>query len=359
MKPNTVWHGSGPFCAVGGALTYPSLNNGFATDDHFMRALYQDFPGLDPLRRGPLETFAFSKGNVEENEWLRDKGVFPWWAGTNAKLSFFRPFASATHWFDYTTWSDSAWKMHLQNIFWFALMCGLAFVLYREISKPAWIAWLAAFMYAADEIHGQAVGWISSRNTLMVTCASICVLIAHHRWRTTKRDRWAIAAFAMYGTGLLCGEGAIAVCSYLFAYALVMGYDTWRGRVMSLVPYAAISGVYLVLYRVYGFGSAGSGGTRTPARTFRVGCGCSRRMDRSFFHGDLHLAHAALSRGVALERNLFWADARNNFGCPWCDAPHAAVARARGSGFWAPSSPSFQSVPLLCRRACSRSPQLA
>jgi hypothetical protein len=102
----------------------------------------------------------------------------------------------------------------------------------------------------------------------MVTCASICVLIAHHRWRTTKRDRWAIAAFAMYGIGLLCGEGAIAVCAYLFAYALILGSDTWRGRVMSLVPYAAVSGVYLVLYRVYGFGSAGSEWYADPGADF-------------------------------------------------------------------------------------------
>ena len=337
MKPNTVWHGSGPFCAVGGALTYPSLNNGFATDDHFMRALYQDFPGLDPLRRGPLETFAFSKGNVEENEWLRDKGVFPWWAGTNAKLSFFRPFASATHWFDYTTWSDSAWKMHLQNIFWFALMCGLAFVLYREISKPAWIAWLAAFMYAADEIHGQAVGWISSRNTLMVTCASICVLIAHHRWRTTKRDRWAIAAFAMYGTGCCAAR------------------RDCRLRIPLRVR--ACHGVRHMARARYVAGPLRGNLGCLPVCTACMDSVPPVRVVRGPRRGPFGLAADARdewtdpfsrrpspgprrsSRGVALERNLFWADARNNFGCPWCDAPHAAVERARGSGFWAPSSP--------------------
>ncbi|MBM3290559.1 MAG: hypothetical protein FJY92_10440, partial [Candidatus Hydrogenedentes bacterium] len=168
------------FAALGGALTYPSVRNGFATDDHFMRALHKGFPGLDAIARSPIEAFAFSKGNVEENEWLRDRGVFPWWAVTNAKLCFFRPLAAATHWLDYRHFTDNAWAMHVQNVVWFALMCGLAFVLYREIGSAPWIAWLAAFMYAADESHGQAVGWISSRNTLMVACAAMVVLIAHH-----------------------------------------------------------------------------------------------------------------------------------------------------------------------------------
>ncbi|MCC6152785.1 MAG: hypothetical protein IT367_03455 [Candidatus Hydrogenedentes bacterium] len=260
--------GAALFALLAAALTFSSTNNGFATDDHFMRALHKGFPGLETLQRSWMEPFSFSKGNVQENEWLRDKGVFPWWSVTNAKLSFFRPLAALTHWFDYTRWRDDAWPMHLQNVFWFALMAALAFLLYRELSSAPWIAWLAAFMYAADEIHGQAVGWISSRNTLMVACAAMCVLIAHHRWRKTKRDVWAVLAFVSFGLGLACGEGAIAVTGYLFAYALVMGYETWRGRFLSLAPYAVISVVYLLLHRAYGFGSAGSSWYADPGADF-------------------------------------------------------------------------------------------
>ncbi|NUM55403.1 MAG: hypothetical protein HUU46_17280 [Candidatus Hydrogenedentes bacterium] len=264
------------FAGLAAALTFPSLNNGFVNDDNYMRALHKGFPGLDALSRSWVDAFAFSKGNVQENEWLRDRGVFPWWAVTEAKLWFFRPLAAATHWFDYTTFRDNARPMHLQNVLWFALMCGLAFVLFREFASAPWIAWLAAFMFATDEAHGYAVGWISSRNTLMVACSSIAVLIAHHRWRTTKRDVWAVAAFAMYGIGLICGEGAISVCAYLFAYALVMGFDSWRSRLLSLAPYAAISAMYLALYRVRGFGSAGSAwyadpGSDFPAWLARIG----------------------------------------------------------------------------------------
>jgi len=123
-------------------------------------------------------------------------------------------------------------------------------------------------MYAADEVHGQAVGWISSRNTLMVACAAMCVLIAHHRWRTTRRDVWAVLAFVSFAIGLACGEGAIAVTGYLFAYALVMGYDTWRGRFLSLAPYAIIAVAYLLLHRAYGFGAAGSSWYADPGSDF-------------------------------------------------------------------------------------------
>lgn len=269
MKPSLQYiAGALLFAALAGALTAASLNNGFATDDHFMRALHKGFPGLDSMARSWIDAFAFSKGNVQENEWLRDRGVFPWWAVTDAKLWFFRPLAAASHGFDYTRWRDNAWPMHLQNVLWFALMCGLAFVLFRELSSAAWIAWLAAFIYATDESHGQAVGWISSRNTLMVACAAIGVLIAHHRWRTSKRDRWAVAAFTTYGIGLMCGEGTIAICAYLFAYAVAMGSDTWRGRMLSLAPYAAITIVYLALYRASGFGASGSAWYTDPGSDF-------------------------------------------------------------------------------------------
>lgn len=246
------------FASLGTLLTAGSLRNGFTTDDHFMRAVFKGFPGLEMMQRGPLATFVFSKGDAQEIAALRDKGVFPWWVAPAARLAFFRPLASASHWIDHRLWPDQPRPAHMHNLLWYALLCGVAFLMYRAYMNDSWPAWLAAFLYAVNESNGQAVGWIASRNTLMVAVASAAVLLAHHRWRTTRKDYWAIVAIAFYGVGLLCGEGAISVCAYLFAYAVFMEHGNYTPRIASLVPYALISVVYLALHRYFGFGTDGS-----------------------------------------------------------------------------------------------------
>ncbi|MES1204492.1 MAG: hypothetical protein ABUS79_01020 [Pseudomonadota bacterium] len=47
------------------------------------------------------------------------------------------------------------------------------------MTTEAWIAGLAAFLYAIDDAHGFAVGWLASRCTLMGTFFAIASLIAH------------------------------------------------------------------------------------------------------------------------------------------------------------------------------------
>ncbi|HRK34019.1 MAG TPA: hypothetical protein PLJ47_05420 [Candidatus Hydrogenedentes bacterium] len=254
--------------ALGVFMGIWSLQNGFCTDDHFVRALYKGFPELDGIYRTSLETFSFSKGNPVENAWLRDKGVFPWWAVTEAKLHFFRPAASLTHWLDFQVFGDNPMPMHAHNVFWYALLCALLFVLYSDLLKRPWVAAMATLLYAVNETNGTAIGWIASRNTLMVACASAAVLIAHNRWRTSTKDRWAVGAIICYGLGLLCGEGAISVCVYLFAYALFLDTANARTRIVSLVPYFIISVIYLGLHRYYQFGSAGSAWYADPGSDF-------------------------------------------------------------------------------------------
>ncbi|MDZ4857846.1 MAG: glycosyltransferase family 39 protein [Candidatus Hydrogenedentes bacterium] len=267
-KRSVVVVGALGFAVLGVCMAGWSFQNGYTADDHFMRALFKGFPGLDGLERASLETFSFSKGNSAENEWLRDKGVFPWWAVSSAKLYFFRPAASLTHWLDFYLWGDRAAPMHAQNILWYALLCALVFLLLAELFGCTYVAVIAAFLYAMNETNGAAIGWISSRNTLMVACATVAVLIAHHRWRTTGQDRWAVAAVTMFGVGLLCGEGAISVCCYLFAYALFLDARAWTKRIQPLLPYVVVSVVYLALHRHYGFGSAGSAWYTDPGEDF-------------------------------------------------------------------------------------------
>src|SRR5690606_34338726 len=58
---------------------------------------------------------------------------------------------------------------------------------------------------------------------------------------------------------LLSGEGAIAICGYLLAYAIFLDRGSWRARAMSLLPCAALVVVWRVVYKALGYGVANSG----------------------------------------------------------------------------------------------------
>lgn len=246
------------------AMTGASTFDGYSTDDHFFRAVFRGTPDVPELARGPLQSFVFADGDPRKNESLRDMGMFPWWAVTHAKLAFFRPLASAYHWLDYRLWNDRPAPMHAENVALYAVLCVLAFLLYRQLFDSLWVAALAAFVFTVNDGNGSTVGWISSRNTLMATICCVLVLIAHDAWRKRRSLAYAVAAGSALATGLLCGEATLSVGAYLLAYALFLEQGTARQRMLTLVPYGIIATAYLIAYRWAGYGSAGSGWYTDP-----------------------------------------------------------------------------------------------
>lgn len=246
------------------AMTGASVFDGYSTDDHFFRAVFRGTPNVPELARGPLQSFVFADGDPHTNESLRDRGMFPWWAVTHAKLAFFRPLASAYHWLDYRLWNDRPAPMHAENVALYAALCVLAFLLYRQLFDSLWVAALAAFIFTVNDGNGSTVGWISSRNTLMAAICCVLVLMSHDAWRKRGNLLYAVAAGAALATGLLFGEATLSVGAYLLAYALFLEQGTARQRLLTLVPYGVIAAAYLIAYRWAGYGSAGSGWYTDP-----------------------------------------------------------------------------------------------
>jgi hypothetical protein len=98
----------------------------------------------------------------------------------------------------------------------------------------------------------------------MALAFGVAVLIAHDRWR---RDRWmpgVVIGPVLLAVGLGCGEAALAVCAYLFAYAVFVDRSSWTTKIGTLVPYASVAVVYLLVYRGLGYGTTGSGWYTDP-----------------------------------------------------------------------------------------------
>jgi hypothetical protein len=241
-------------------LQAPSVNTGWVADDHLQRIIMRPERGLQGLPDSRLDLFTFAK-SPERNRLLMDQGVFPWTADENVRLAFFRPLSSLTHMID-----PSALVGHLHNLLWFALALVAAAFFFRRFlgatPDTKWIAALALTLYAVDDARGPTVSWIANRNALCALALALPSLVFHDRWR---KDGWrpgAVLGPLCLALGLFAGESALATCAYLFAYAMHLD----RRRIGTLVPYALVLVVWMVLYQKLGYGASGSGVYLDPAR---------------------------------------------------------------------------------------------
>lgn len=240
-------------------LILPALWTGWQLDDITHRYFLLHYPDIQGKERSPFELFSFLDGNPDRNHAMMDLGLLPWWTIEQLRLSFWRPLSSFTHWLDYALWPQSGELMHLQSLVWFGLLIAVVTLVYRRFMGFSWVAGLAALLYAIDDAHGVSAGWLAGRNTLLGALFGVLVLFFHDRWR---KEKWAVGAFLApmcLLVGLLSGESALGVISYLVAYAIFLDDAPGRRRIATLAPYAAVTLVWLAAYAVGGHGTWGSG----------------------------------------------------------------------------------------------------
>lgn len=261
--------------ALGGIailLTSPALWLGWNGDDYLHRAvlLQSDRPEIAaafPDLPGPANLFSFRTGDHESNRRWVERGFLPWWSSPDLKLNFFRPLSALTHWLDYRLWPNSALLMHIHSLAWFGVLVIVASLLFRAIMGPTIAAGIAAFLYAIDDSHGFAVGWLANRNSLIATTFGVLTLLAHHRWRSGIQSvpdprknalGWALAASVCFAFSLLSGELGVGAAAYLVAYALVIERSRWQARIASTLPYMLIGGAWVATYSLLHYGARGS-----------------------------------------------------------------------------------------------------
>jgi len=243
---------------LGVALAAPSLTAGLSADD-WLHELYAVGPRLPGMTRRPLDLFTFADGNPEHTRALMDAGVFPWWSDPEVKLAFFRPLTALTHQVDWALWPRSAVLMHAHSLLWYGLALLAVWLVYRRLMGPSRLALLALALFAVDDAHGPAVGWVANRNA-MVSLALGLPALALHDWGW--RGKWRPARFLaplVFAVGLFAGEAALAVTAYLFAWALTLDEGPLTARLLRLWPYALVAALWNTVYRKLGYGAAHSG----------------------------------------------------------------------------------------------------
>jgi hypothetical protein len=257
----------GAVVALGMVVMSPALWSGWVADDYLHQLFTRDEPGIAGLRHRPLDLFRFADGDPDTARQLMEAGIFPWWADPRAKLAFFRPLASATHWLDYALWPGSPWLMHLQSLLWYGALLGVVALVFRRLSSSLSTAGLSLLLFAVDDAHAPVVGWLANRNMIVALTLGLPALVLHDSWRRSGERRFAWLAHIALLAGLGAGEAASIVLPYLLSYALFLDSGTWRARAASLLGYLLILVSWRLLYDRLGYGVLGSGLYADPGRS--------------------------------------------------------------------------------------------
>jgi hypothetical protein len=240
-------------------LVLPALWAGlFADDLTHQVALRADarFPGGI---RGDWDIFSFQGPDRGYLHRMMDRGIWPWWTAPTLRLAFFRPLTSLWHAFDYRVLAGLPAVMHAESIALYAGITVAAALLYRRLLAPAWVAGLAAILFAVDHTHSLPVAWLANRNALVAALFGFAALVAHDRARRDGDRRAAIAAPILYTLGLLGGEAAVGTLAYLAAHVIFVDEAPPRARAGSLVPFVVVTVMWAVVYKALGYGASSSG----------------------------------------------------------------------------------------------------
>lgn len=252
---------------LGVLLTAPSLFGGLQTEDYVFRAVAtaKHFSLSHVNLWGPAHPPSPAQ-RLHDYYSERDLGMLPWLTDKNFGVSFWRPLGSLTHQLDFHVWPDSPVLMHAQSLLWYALLIAAVALLYRRFFDPLWIAGLSAVVFAADDAHGQAVGWIANRSALVAAVFAVLALYFQDRHRRDGYKPGALLAALSIGLGLLGSELALCGVGYLVAHALVVDRDRPMRRLRAAAPWMIVVGLWFAAYRWLGHGVRGSGLYLDPLR---------------------------------------------------------------------------------------------
>jgi hypothetical protein len=234
-------------------IMLPALGGGWQFDDYFQRATLLGYGDSRPINI--FVQYIDRAHNLRQ----MDFGSMPWWGSLDLHQAFLRYTSTLTMMLDYRLWPNHPALMHLHSLLWLAAAVFAAAVLYRELLGATWVAGLAALLYALDSAHAVPAEYLANRNALIACCFGFLSLLTFVRWREHRQQSDLWLSLLMLALALSAGEEGLATAAYLFAYALILERGTLWTKIRSLLPHAAVFGLWAIVYRLGNFGSKGSG----------------------------------------------------------------------------------------------------
>jgi hypothetical protein len=242
------------------------------------------FPGDDYIHLGTLEgtvqgfgsapfrLYEFMDGSAEHWRRQSENGPLPWFAHPEIKIKFFRPISSGLLALDHYVFGQRSWGYRIQAILWYLLLVVAHGLWARRMIPPApgesssaptagaaWhpAAMLGTLIFVVSDNQWLNVLWSAGRWVLVSAALALLGCFFYARWR---QDGWRLGlplAALTIGAGLLSGEVALAILAYPLAGEIIRAGDR-AGRLRGVALLLTLSGGYLLLYALWGYGSYGT-----------------------------------------------------------------------------------------------------
>lgn len=245
-------------------LALPSLCAGLLGDDYIHRIVLLGIGEWGEATTPIRDLFAFVPEGLRDR--MTELGDLPWWSDPEIRISFPRPVTALTHVLDSRVWPDRFVLQHLHSLLWFGLGVGLVATLYRRLHDSAAVAGVAGLLFAAEDAHAMAAGWLANRNALLCLVFGTLTILAHVAWRRCRAPRQLGVSLGLLAIGLGCGEATLGALAYVVAWQLTREKGPLARRLLPLAPYGGVVLGWRYAYDGLGYGTVGSSLYLDPAR---------------------------------------------------------------------------------------------
>ncbi len=141
------------------------------------------------------------------------------------------PILYTLFWLEHKIWGfDNPVYYHVLNLI---LHAGVVVVLWRLLLRlevgRAWVAWVAAAIFALHPLHVESVAWVIGRKDMLAALFYLASVLAYLRFMDRGRGRHYGWSLALYVLGLLCKSIGVTLPA-----ALLIWHWWKRGRVTSV-----------------------------------------------------------------------------------------------------------------------------
>jgi tetratricopeptide (TPR) repeat protein len=278
------------------AAFLPSLRNGFVSDDFLLigrrEHILESPRGLVQLVTNP---YWWGSGKVE------------------ARHDLYRPFVSATWWFDYQLGGRSAWVYHLSNVVVHVAVTILVFVALSPFCGPG-LALAVSALTGVGPVAVTSVGWAAGRTDLWAALFMLAFLFFFERARRRGSVWPLVGATASFFLALTAKETAVMVpvIAWMLERSRKSGAEKVQPETHRTRRYAILL-IPLAAYLLIRWAVLGAVGTRiSPTYHFSplaYAAKLPEQILRSAFHAIVPLRYDFFSELMWSEpghRNLLW-----------------------------------------------------
>ncbi|MBI5410266.1 MAG: phospholipid carrier-dependent glycosyltransferase [Nitrospirae bacterium] len=174
------------------AVFYPVIDSFFVTDD--MRLIYIS----SPISSQGITDFFSSSGG--------------WFAG------FYRPLIRTAFFVDYSLYNLNPAGYHITNLLFHIASAIIVFYLARLLTGSEKTGAFAAFIFAVQPLHTEAVSWISGRGDVMFTFFYLAALLSFLKFKSDEDGEkpYLVLSVICFILSLLAKESAVTLPVMLF-----------------------------------------------------------------------------------------------------------------------------------------------